>query len=161
MPSTANYDQQRIASKELWKKIPGWDELCAHLGDQPTFGDGEIDEILIKRNAPSHICVYIYNGRSDETVRYALVTLYFANVVDLQLDGITPQNVIGEIILRNGFEREERIGFTVGQMPDDWDLTIEPCFGTDGWLRVQGLSIAFEPAQPSDMIMNRITSTRG
>ena len=95
-----------------------------------------------------------HNGKRIRTLpecvldRHAIVTYTLTDVMDLQLDGFSIQNVIFGLILRRAPDRPERRGY-LALDPLPQDIELEPCYGLSGLIRVRSVSVAFEPGTPS------------
>lgn len=62
--------------------------------------------------------------------RHAIVTFTLTDVMDLQLDGFSAQNVIEQLILQRAPDRPERRGeFLAEPLPDDVEIELSQCFG--------------------------------
>jgi len=96
--------------------IPGGPELLAWFGRPPSFHDAEIVNLQLNRRAPSTVAIHTWTmtDRVDQRGyfildRHAVVTFTLEDIVDLQLDGFSHQNVIGHLHLRraprNAFPR--------------------------------------------------------
>ena len=118
----------------------------------PSFHDGEITSLELHRNAPSYLRVHgfavnVSGSKMDwKNAKHAIVTFELQQIVDLQLDGFSHQNVIGSLIIERKPSPFERVNY-VGKEDAaalDFELTLEPCFGLDG--RNRALASVRKPA---------------
>jgi len=121
----------------------------------PTFRDAEILSLHLRRKGQSVLRVHGWIstgavGQDGYTVldRHAIVTYTLTDVMDLQLDGFSIQNVIFGLILRRAPDRPERRGY-LALDPLPQDIELEPCYGLSGLIRVRSVSVTFEPRTPS------------
>ena len=92
--------------RQIYEAIPGGPELLAWFGVVPSFHDAEIMRLCFCRGAPAELCVYTWNLTADIDNqgfyilgKETLVNFFLDDVVDLQLDGFTQQNVIDGLLL--------------------------------------------------------------
>jgi hypothetical protein len=141
---------------EIYNTVAGGAELVRWFGRVPTFHDAEILSLHLRRKRPSILCLHgwINTGevRQDGHYvldRHAVVTFVLTDVVDLKLDGFSNQNVIGGLVLRRAPDRADRQGYFT-PLPQDVEITLEPCYGLDGFIRARSVSIEFKPGKPDD-----------
>jgi hypothetical protein len=140
----------------IYDTVPGGAELVRWFGQVPTFHDAEILSLHLRRKGPSVLRLHGWIGtgavRQDGYAvldRHAIVTFTLTDVMDLQLDGFSIQNVISGLILRRAPDRPERRGYlALDPLPQDIEIELEPCYGLDGRIRARSVSITFEPGKP-------------
>lgn len=140
----------------IYETVPGGPELVSWFGEVPTFHDAEILSFDLRRNAPSALRVHgwtttnaIGPGGNYVLDRHAVVTFTLTDVMDLQLEGFSIQNVIFGLVLRRAPERPERRGYlALGPLPQDIELELEPCYGLSGLIRARSVSITLQPGKP-------------
>lgn len=140
----------------IYDKVPGGVELLRWFGREPSFHDAEILSLHLSRKGPSVLRLHGWiNTRAADgfyvSDRQAVVTFELEQVMDLQLDGFSAQNVIGGLILRCAPVRPERRPYlSLEPLPQDVEIVLEPCYGLDGSIRARSVSISFEPGEPVD-----------
>lgn len=126
-------------SVELFSLLPGADKFLSKYGRVPTFHDGEVEEVFLSKNGPSRICISIH-WPDHFGAEKILVTLTAAQIVDIRLEGFSPQNVIGELwlcaatALPGYYEVQE----------GDLQLNMESIYGIGGMLLVRGLEVSWD-----------------
>ncbi len=137
--------------EEDWRAIPGGAALIAHFGHIPMFHDGEITQVVLNRLSTSTISIHIWGVDDFGPAKHAVVTLQINDILDLQLENFSPQNVIGDLIIRALPQREDRRAY-YSRDPKDGDVEIEliPIFGLNGSIRAGLVSLAFVPGMPQD-----------
>ncbi|MBY5817414.1 hypothetical protein HFN60_17470 [Rhizobium leguminosarum] len=95
-----------------YEKIPGGPELLAWFGQKPTFHDAEILSLALNRTGISELKIrgWIGTDAVDQDGyrvldKHAVVTFTFEDIMDLQLDGFSRQNVINGLVLRYATDR--------------------------------------------------------
>jgi hypothetical protein len=141
----------------IYGDVPGGADLVSWFGEVPTFHDAEILSLDLRRDAQSTLRLHgwINTGSVGQDGyyvldRHAIVTFTLTDVMDLQLDGFSIQNVIFGLVLRRAPNRPERRGYlALDPLPQDIELELEPCYGLSGLIRARSVSITFEPGKPS------------
>jgi hypothetical protein len=141
----------------IYDAVSGGDDLLRWFGQAPSFHDAEILSLDLRRKGQSVLRLHgwINTGQVGQggyfvLDRNAIVTFTLSEVMDLQLDGFSVQNVIGGLILRRAPHRPERRGYlALDPLPQDIELELEPCYGLSGLIRARSVSITFEPGKPS------------
>jgi hypothetical protein len=136
--------------------IRGGKELVAFFGHDPMFHDGEIIQVLLNRRAASTISIHIWGVDNVDPVRHAVVTLTLTDILDLQLENFSPQNVIGDLIIRPLKDlAERRPDYPRKQLPDDIEIELVPIYGLHGFIRAAAVSLSFVPGKPRDTMKDR------
>ena len=143
----------------LYAEIPGGSDLIAWFGHVPSFHDAEIVQLSLHRRAPSILSIHAWNMTREVDDRgyfvldrHAVVTFALEDILDLQLDGFSHQNVIFGLRLRRAPERPDRRPFYwLDPSPNDYEIELEPCFGLDGKIRCRRISMSFIPGKPDDI----------
>jgi hypothetical protein len=139
-----------------WLDIRGGKELVAFFGHDPMFHDGEIIQTVLNRRSASTISIHIWGMENVDPVRHAVVTLTFTDILDLQLENFSPQNVIGDLIIRPLKDLpERRIYYPRQQLPDDIEIELVPIYGLHGFIRAAAVSLSLVPGKPRDTIKDR------
>lgn len=141
----------------IYDATPDGPDLVRWFGQIPTFHDAEILSLHLCRRTQSVLRLHgwITTGvvaPSGYYVldRHAIVTFTLIEIMDLQLEGFSGQNVIGGLVLRHAPDRPERRGYlTLHALPQDIEIELESCFGINGLIRARSVSITFEPGKPS------------
>jgi hypothetical protein len=140
----------------IYDAVPGGVELVRWFGHVPNFHDAEILSLHLRRKGQSVLRLHGWTntgtvGQDGYYVldRHAIVTFTLDEVMDLQLDGFSIQNVIGGLVLRRAPDRPERRGcLALDPLPHDIEIELEPCYGLDGLIRARSVSITFAPGKP-------------
>jgi hypothetical protein len=141
----------------IYDEVPGGADLVRWFGQVPTFHDGEILGLHLRRKGQSVVRLHGWIntgavGQNGSYVldRHAVVSFALTEVMDLQLDGFSIQNVIFGLVLRRAPDRPERRGYlALDPLPQDIEIELEPCYGLSGLIRARAVSIAFEPGTPN------------
>jgi hypothetical protein len=140
----------------IYDEVPGGADLVRWFGQVPTFHDGEILSLHLRRKGQRVLRLHGWIntdkvGQDGYLVsdRQAIVTFTLTDVMDLQLDGFSIQNVIFGLVLRRAANRLERRGFLDHPLPQDIEIELEPCYGLNGLIRARAVSITFEPRKPN------------
>jgi hypothetical protein len=140
----------------IYDDVPGGADLVRWFGQEPTFHDAEILSLLLRRKGQSVLSLHVWintgavgQGGYFVLDRHAIVTFTLAEVLDLQLDGFSIQNVIYGLILRRAQDRPARRGYFADPRPEDVEIELEPCYGLSGFIRARAVSITFEPGKPN------------
>jgi hypothetical protein len=91
----------------IYDAVSGGADLVRWFGHVPSFHDAEILSLHLRRKAQSVLRLHGWTntgtvGQDDYYVldRHAIVTFTLNEVMDLQLDSFSIQNVIGSLVLR-------------------------------------------------------------
>jgi hypothetical protein len=89
-------------AEAFYTEIPDGSDLVAWFGCVPSFHDAEIVRLDLHRRAPSTLSIHAWNMTKEVDDRdylvldnHAVVTFLLEDILDLQLDGFSHQNVIG------------------------------------------------------------------
>jgi hypothetical protein len=145
------------SNSTIYDAIPGGTELVRWFGQVPTFHDAEILSLHLRRKGQSVLRLHGWIGtgavgQDGYAVldRHAIVTFTLTEVMDLQLDCFSIQNVISALVLRRALNRPERRGHLASDpLPQDIEIELEPCYGLSGLIRARAVSITFEPGKPN------------
>jgi len=132
--------------------------LVAWFGCVPSFHDGEILSLHLNRVHSSRLRIHAWIGTGAVDARgyfvtdkHAVVTFTLEEIIDLQLDGFSCQNVIGALALRRAPEHPDRLPFDpVATLPSVYEIELEPCFGLSGKIRARQVRISFVPGKADD-----------
>ncbi|OBZ96160.1 hypothetical protein ADU59_07300 [Pararhizobium polonicum] len=134
--------------EKSWRAIPGGEALIAYFGHVPFFHDGEITQVVLNRRSTSTISIHIWGM---DPVKHAVVTLLIDDIIDLELENFSPQNVIGDLIIRPLPERDDRRDYYPrSQTESDVEIVFVPIYGLAGVLRAGSVSLTFVPGKPRD-----------
>jgi hypothetical protein len=138
----------------IYEEVPGGTDLVRWFGQVPSFHDAEILSLHLHRKGPSVLRLHGWIntgevGQSGYFVldRHAVVTFTLSEVMDLQLDDFSNQNVIFGLILRRAPNRPER--GLLDPRPQDIEIELKPCYGLSGLIRARAVSITVEPGKPN------------
>ncbi|MBY5779445.1 Imm50 family immunity protein [Rhizobium leguminosarum] len=140
-----------------YEKIPGGPELLAWFGQKPTFHDAEILSLALNRTGISELKIHGWIGTDavDQDGyrvldKHAVVTFTFEDIMDLQLDGFSRQNVINGLVLRYAADRGRASYYALPKGPEDIEIELRPCYGLDGFIRAKKVTVTFRPGRPAD-----------
>ena len=146
----------------IYNEVPGGPELLSWFGRVPSFHDAEIISLDLRRSGKSFLRVHGWMGTEqvDENGyivldKDAFVTFTLQEIMDLQLDGFSQQNVIFGLKLQRATERGRSNYYALPQSPEDIEIELEPCFGLDGVIRAKRVSISFEPGVADEPSIER------
>jgi hypothetical protein len=145
-------------AETVYASIPGGSNLIAWFGQIPDFHDAEIVSLGLRRRAPSMLVIHAWNGTNEADNRgrrildkHAVVTFALEDIIDLQLNGFSHQNVISGLHLRRAPERPDRRPFYgLDPSPKDYEFELEPCAGLNGIIRCRRVLVDFVPGKPDD-----------
>ncbi len=95
--------------EHIYDQIPGGQALLDWFGYVPSFHDAEIVGLDLRRTGQSLLRIHYFiapyvaeheQGGSYVFERHTVVTFALEDIMDLQLDGFSHQNVIGGLTLR-------------------------------------------------------------
>jgi hypothetical protein len=142
-------------NSHIYHEVPGGLELVRWFGEVPSFHDAEILSLDLRRWGQSTLRVHgfvatdkIDKGGYVVFDKHAIVTFLIEDIMDLQLDGFSPQNVIGGLKLQRASDRGRANYYPFPQSPEDIDIELKPCYGLDGVIRAKRVSVSFEPGLP-------------
>jgi hypothetical protein len=145
-------------AEAIYASIPGGSDLIAWFGHAPSFHDAEIVSFDLNRRSASKLVLHAWNMTSEVDNRgyfvldrHAVVTFVLEDILDLELDGFSHQNVVFGLVLRRAPDRPDRSPFYWKDgSPDDFEIELEHCFGLSGKLRCCRVSVTFVPGKPDD-----------
>jgi Immunity protein 50 len=160
--STAIGDQmlseeyQKLES--VYLRLPGGPELLAWFGRVPSFHDAEIVSLTLNRRSPSFLTIHGWTTDGSVTQdgylvlqKKAVVTFEIQDIVYLNLEGFSGQNVIdGILIAQRPPDHLAKSYYDFASDGDDFEIVLEPCYGMDGVIRCKNISISFVPGDPAD-----------
>lgn len=120
--------------------------MLAWLGDAVGFGDSEIVELTLQRDQPSRLVIDLFrpNGSEHQSVR---ATFFLVDVLVVQLEGFSHQNVIGGLFIKPAVDRQFHESLRgIGVSTPDHEIKIEPCAGAFGEILATIESISLSPA---------------
>lgn len=128
------------ASCKLFATLPGADRLIAKYGGVPSFHDGEVEVVHLAKKGLSRIGISIRwpDPLADHQV---VVTLTAVRVLDVELEGFSPQNVIGELWLRRPTPQPDYAGKGIKVEDGDFEVELEPIYGLSGTLLLRGVEV--------------------
>ena len=149
------HHQSDVYDAMIYGSIPGGPELLAWFGEEPTFHDAEILRLALNRNGISELEIHgwIGTGAVDQDgylvlEKHAVVTFALEDIMDLQLDGFSRQNVINGLILRHATDRGRAGYYALPEGPEDIEIELRPCYGLDGFIRAKKVTVSFRPGRP-------------
>ncbi|MBB2699085.1 UNVERIFIED_ORG: hypothetical protein GGI66_003767 [Rhizobium esperanzae] len=138
-----------------YEKIAGGPELLAWFGQKPTFHDAEILSLSLTGVSKLTIHGWIGTDAVDQEGyrildKHAVVTFAFEDIMDLQFDGFSHQNVINGLVLRSATDRGRADYYALPTGPEDIEIELRPCYGLDGFIRAKKVTVTFRPGRPAD-----------
>jgi hypothetical protein len=125
--------------------VPGATELFDWFGYWPTFHDGEIVDLELRRTGSSSLRVHTFTttGEVDSrghyvSIKHVVVKLVMDGVSDLQFNGFHVQNVINALLIT--------------RVEAGFQIELEPVVGMCGTITVARVRIELEPGIPADSI---------
>lgn len=121
--------------------VPGAPDLIAWFGHWPSFHDAEVLSIHLNRSGESTIAIHTWH-RTDEVdddgyfvlTKHVTVTFIVEGIETVELADFNHQNVISGLSLE-----ETAAGFR---------LTLHPCFGAQGAIEAEHVTITIQPGFP-------------
>lgn len=139
----------------IYREVPGGLELVRWFGEVSSFHDAEIISLEFSRRGIRRLGVhgFLMSDKIDERgfgvhEKHAVVTFALEDIMDLQLDGFSPQNVIFGLQLQRATDRGRANYYCLAESPQDIEIELEPCYGLHGVIRAKRISISFEPGLP-------------
>ncbi len=137
-----------------YSDLTGGDELLAWFGEVPTFHDAEILSLSLNRTGTSELIVHgwVMTEEVDPDGyivldKHAVVTFTFTDIMDLQLDGFSRQNVIAGLRLGRPIDRGRAGYYALPEEEGDIEIELLPCYGLDGFIRSKKVVISFVPGR--------------
>jgi hypothetical protein len=105
-------------AEAIYASIPGGPDLLTWFGRVPSFHDAEIVNLSLYRRAQSTLRVHAWNITNEVDDRgyfvlqkHAVVAFTLEDILDIQLEGFSHQNVIFGLRLRHTPDRPDRRPF--------------------------------------------------
>jgi hypothetical protein len=121
----------------------GRDKLIECFGPEFHFHDAEILELRSRTKDSSFLTVHAWTltNRTDEAGFYvrhreSVVTFEFDEVVDIDLEGFSSQNVIARL--------------EIEESADTVRVVLAPCYGLSGTIESKRLSIELSPIESGE-----------
>jgi hypothetical protein len=143
-------DANRHAAAELYElhartfaTLEGAASLVGLYGDTPSFHDGEITDLNLRRKGESKLRVRIpfpdiYGHGS------VFVTFEIGQVLDVSLEGFSPQNVIFSLnVMPNPPNAEREAHYGIMREQNDVKIELEPTWGVGGHLICRDVKVAW------------------
>lgn len=118
--------------------VNGAKNLCDWFGYWPSFHDAEVIWLHLNRRTTSSLVVHTWEMTKevDEQgyyvqAKHVVVEFLMNNIVDLNLNGFSHQNVI--------------FGLMIERLDDNYRLTLEGCYGIAGTIDAKDISIRMTP----------------
>jgi hypothetical protein len=149
VPSLAEIEAGRKAAAELYKlhsrtfiTLEGVDSLVRLYGRLPTFHDGELTDLALRRDGTSSVRIRIpypdifaHGG--------VFVTIEIGEIVDVSLEGFSPQNVLGDLYVTPAMPDAMREAHSGDRRAGDFRIELEPIYGIGGFVVGRGLKVAW------------------
>ncbi|NGO62118.1 hypothetical protein G6N76_00415 [Rhizobium daejeonense] len=138
-----------------YSDLTGGGELLTWFGEVPTFHDAEIISLSLNRSGTSELRIHGWVMTDDIDPdgyivldKHAVVTFTFTDIMDLQLDGFSRQNVIGGLVLQRATDRGRASYYALPEEEGDIEIELLPSCGLDGFIRAKRVAISFTPRRP-------------
>jgi hypothetical protein len=152
---------QEPPSPDVLNSIPGGPELLAWFGYVPSFHDAEIIDLHLNRAGPSTLRIHTWDMDPDHRTgewppftKYVIVTFVLEEIIRLDLEDFSPQNVIMGLELKRVKEEIPSFGMTwldkPPTSPEFYEIHLVPLYGLAGTIRARRVSISLTPGKPSD-----------
>jgi hypothetical protein len=144
-------EEHEVEERRFWSQLPGGREVIEWFGGVPHFHDAEIVSLTLDRSGPSRLAVHFFRLQHSPAFRPnvmrpandAIITFEFDHIVDLSLEGFSPQNVIYGLTVRRAKPDPERAPyFGIDSSPDDYEIELEPCYGLAGKIRAKSVVLS-------------------
>jgi hypothetical protein len=136
--------------EDAWDLISGGRELIDYFGHVPMFHDGEVVQMVLNRRNSSSLAIHIWGMGEDHDTKHAVVTLTITEIIDLELNGFSPQNVIGDLLIRPLPSSDRAVYYARRPLPTDVEIELVPIYGLSGVIRAGSVSVNFTPGKPDD-----------
>jgi hypothetical protein len=117
-----------------YSNVIGGDELLKWFGQVPTFHDAEIVSLSLNRAGTSELRIHGWVMTDEVDPRghivldkHAVVTFTFTDIMDLQLDGFSRQNVIAGLVLQRASDRGRSSFYALPEEETDIEIELLPC----------------------------------
>jgi hypothetical protein len=142
----------------IYVDVHGGPDLIAWFGGEPRFHDAEVATLNLRRRSESTLNVHFWTATAEVDGRgcyvldhHVIVTFAIEEICDLEIEGFNHQNVIYGLRLFRGREIDpDRKLYTLGTLPNDYEIELDDCFGMSGRIRCKKLSIRLTPGKPED-----------
>jgi hypothetical protein len=123
--------------------LPGGASLIELYGRAPSFHDSEVQSIQLSIKGQSLIRVRnLYPDIFSQG--HVIVSLSIAEIIDIELDGFSPQNVLDGLRILPAPEKPERQKFYPPTLAgDDLEIELESIYGLGGSITCRGISIGW------------------
>jgi hypothetical protein len=128
--------------------IPGAATVIAWFGQWPTFHDAEVMSITLDRLSECRVAIYAF-----ETTREVDTNGHYRRAKDAVLtfclEGF-PRDQYGITNTRIEFFNHQNIlsSASVNKIADCYELTLAGCYGVDGSIICERMSVKLEPGMP-------------
>ena len=138
--------QETIA---LLETIPGGPEVVAWFNGWPEFGDAEIIELHLVRRGPSLLRISAMASKGEKSgppYKHAVFDFTLRDMVDVNLDGFSHQNVIGGLTLHRSTDQPVPPSLLgIGLVRGEVEIELWPCAGAHGMIRCTIEKIVITP----------------
>lgn len=152
---------EELPSPDVLNSIPGGPELLAWFGYVPSFHDAEIIDLHLNRTGASTLRIHTWdmdpNRRTEDWPpfgKHVIVTFTFEDIMGLNLEDFSPQNVIMGLEVRCVKEERHSFGMTwlnnPPPPPEFYEIDLLPIYGLSGTIRARRVSISLTPGKAQD-----------
>jgi hypothetical protein len=150
-----------LPSPDVLNSIPGGPELLAWFGYVPSFHDAEIIDLHLNRSGPSTLRIHTWEMDPDHRTedwppftKHVIVTFALEEIIGLDLEDFSPQNVIMGLELKRGKEQIPSFGMAWRDKPptppEFYEVNLVPLYGLAGTIRARRVSISLAPGKAED-----------
>jgi len=132
--------------------IPGAEDVVRWFGSWPDFHDAEVVSIMLNRSQGATVEIHTFEMTSEVDARGFYVLAKHA-IVTFTLEGF-PLNQEGIATTRIDYFNQQNVLSTaaVEKTAGGYKLVLEGCFGVEGVIGGEKLSVKIRPGIPSDGI---------
>jgi hypothetical protein len=149
-PTPEEIEESRRVDREAYEfhrrtfaTLEGAGSLIALYGHVPSFHDGEITDLNLRRKGESKLRVSI-NYPDNFGHGSVFVTLEITNLLDVEIEGFSAQNVIDSLYVTPAIANAEREAhYGIDRMDGDLRIEFDPIWGVGGHLICRGVRVVW------------------
>jgi hypothetical protein len=138
----------------MWEgpDITGAKDVLDWFGYWPTFHDAEVVSVSLDRVRGCSVSIHAFQTTPEVDARGHYVTTKHA-IVTFWLEGF-PRNASGISRIRIEYFNQQNVlsSASVNRLPEGYELRLEGCYGVDGSIVCERMSVTLEPGIPENSI---------